>query len=495
LLGALVVAGVIGASSAVRAQTATFYGSLGNFDVVNNTGEDACGFRLDFPGVASTAQFGAFSANRYGAPAIGPYDDGVSSGMRVEYRSSDCATNKTVPHAPGTAFLGTCYQWNTTTYPTSGCEHYGVYASTNIPTPVAHWLVNDPATPGGVIPFASPIAVPQPYYYVVPPVQPNDPPVVAAVVEAPEPAEAPELYGDAQWIKVFVRQLPREVNINELVTDNPLVVPMDPGQLEVNWDVIQAEPASNSNGNRRRSRKQGNSTLDPTTRSIVRRYEVYAYTGAYDPVTHEALCADLTCSAPGADELGDFISAQMTALNVQGDFITVAKSGTGGGNVESTDKRIACGSKCASAYPAGTQVTLSAKANSGSTFVGWTGACAGTGSCTVSVAGSMTVGAQFDTVTSSGGGGGGGSGGGSTGTTALLKISIGATGTVTSDPAGINCGSACQASYPKGTAVTLTATPPAGKTFASWSGACSGTATTCTVTMNADASVKALFNK
>jgi hypothetical protein len=265
---------------------------------------------------------------------------------------------------------------------------------------------------------------------------------------------------------------------------------MDPGQLEVNWDVIQAEPASNSNGNRRRSRKQGNSTLDPTTRSIVRRYEVYAFTGAYDPVTHEALCADLTCSAPGADELGDFISAQMTALNVQGDFITVAKSGTGGGNVDSTDKRIACGSKCVSAYPAGTPVTLSAKANSGSTFVGWTGACAGTGSCTVSVAGSMTVRAQFDTATSSGGGGGG-----STATTATLKVSIGAAGTVTSNPAGINCGSACQASYPKGTAVTLTATPPAGKTFASWSGGCSGTATTCTVTMNADTSVKALFNK
>lgn len=496
LLGALVAAGLAGTTGVVHAQTATFYGSLGNFDAVNNTGEDACGFQMDLPGVPDTTQLGAFSVNRYGAPSIAPYNDGTSSGMRVTYKSNDCSSNKTVAHAAGSPFGGTCYQWNTATYATAGCEHFGLYASTNIPTPVAHWLVNDPNNPGGTIAYSSPIAVPQPYYYVAPPVAANNPPVIAAVVEAPEPAEAPELYGDAQWIKIFVRQLPREVNINELVTDNPLVVPMDPAQVEVNWDVIQAEPASNSNGTRRRSRKQGNSTLDPTTRSVVRRYELYTYTGAYDPVTHEALCADLTCTTPAAAELGDFISAQMAAANVQGDFVTVAKSGTGGGNVDSSDKVISCGSKCSSPYNAGTAVTLTAKANSGSTFIGWTGPCTGTGTCTVSVAGSMTLGAQFDAVVSGGGGsGGGGGGGGSTGTTATLKVSLGNAGTVTSNPAGINCGTACQVAYPKGTLVTLTATPPAGKTFANWSGGCTGTTNTCTVTMNADTSVKAQFNK
>ena len=46
-----------------------------------------------------------------------------------------------------------------------------------------------------------------------------------------------------------------------------------------------------------------------------------------------------------------------------------------------------------------------------------------------------------------------------------------------------------------GTAVTLTATPPAGLQFLNWSGACSGTAPTCIVTMNANTSVQAVFSK
>ena len=65
-------------------------------------------------------------------------------------------------------------------------------------------------------------------------------------------------------------------------------------------------------------------------------------------------------------------------------------------------------------------------------------------------------------------------------------------GTVTSSPAGINCGATCSASYANGTAVTLTATPAAGSTFAGWSGSCTGTGT-CSVTMSAAKSVTATF--
>ena len=487
--------GLFAFATLASAQTATFYGQLGNFDVVNDTGQDACGFLVELEGLTPSASVGAFSGERYGMPTIEPYTNGAVSGMRVVYKSNDCSTNKTVPHPPGSAFGGTCYQWYPQTYPNAGCEHFGIYFNANITRMNSYWLVNDPNNPGATMPFSRQTPIPMPYYYVQPPVVAAAPPVVVAVVEAPEPAESPSVYGDAQWIKVFVRQLPQEVTIDQLVTDNPTVVPMNAGTVEINWDVIQTEPASNSNGNRKRSRKQGSSTLDPTTRTIIRRYELYNYTGAYNPVTHEALCADLTCTAPQAGEIGDFISAQMTALNVQGDFVTVSKTGTGGGNVTSSDRVIGCGSKCASPYPAGTAVTLTAKADSGSTFIGWTGPCTGTSAtCSVSVAGSMTVGARFDSSKTAIVGGGGG-GGGSATTTAALKVSLGATGTVTSDVAGINCGTACQVSYPKGTVVTLTATPPAGKTFAGWTGACTTPSQTCTVTMNGDLSVKAQFNR
>jgi hypothetical protein len=69
-------------------------------------------------------------------------------------------------------------------------------------------------------------------------------------------------------------------------------------------------------------------------------------------------------------------------------------------------------------------------------------------------------------------------------------------GTVTSDPAGIDCGSVCSDTFKACTQVTLTATADAdaGYTFTGWSGACTGGASTCTLAMNTNKTVKATFN-
>jgi hypothetical protein len=60
-------------------------------------------------------------------------------------------------------------------------------------------------------------------------------------------------------------------------------------------------------------------------------------------------------------------------------------------------------------------------------------------------------------------------------------------GTVMSNPAGINCGGSCNADF-RSTPLTLTATPAAGSTFAGWSGACVATTATCTFTPTVSAS-------
>jgi hypothetical protein len=81
-------------------------------------------------------------------------------------------------------------------------------------------------------------------------------------------------------------------------------------------------------------------------------------------------------------------------------------------------------------------------------------------------------------------------GGGSAG----LTVSVTGSGTVTSNPAGINCPSTCSQTFAGGPQVTLTATPSGGSNwvFSGWSGACSG-AGRCTVTMAAAQSVTATF--
>ena len=75
-----------------------------------------------------------------------------------------------------------------------------------------------------------------------------------------------------------------------------------------------------------------------------------------------------------------------------------------------------------------------------------------------------------------------------------LSVSETPGGTVTSTPAGINCGSTCAASFNSGSTVTLSATPSTGDSFAGWSGSCSGSSATCTLTMNGTMSVAASFH-
>jgi hypothetical protein len=69
-------------------------------------------------------------------------------------------------------------------------------------------------------------------------------------------------------------------------------------------------------------------------------------------------------------------------------------------------------------------------------------------------------------------------------------------GTVSSNPAGIFCGSACQFSFQRGTTVTLTATPEGGSSFNDWHGGpCdNSSALTCQLVMDNGQTVSAHFD-
>jgi Divergent InlB B-repeat domain len=67
-------------------------------------------------------------------------------------------------------------------------------------------------------------------------------------------------------------------------------------------------------------------------------------------------------------------------------------------------------------------------------------------------------------------------------------------GTITSTPAGINCGADCSETVNHGTMITLKAGSTAGSTFVGWSGGgCSGTGY-CITTITAATTVTATFN-
>jgi uncharacterized repeat protein (TIGR01451 family) len=77
-----------------------------------------------------------------------------------------------------------------------------------------------------------------------------------------------------------------------------------------------------------------------------------------------------------------------------------------------------------------------------------------------------------------------------------LTITLAGTGsgTVTSDPAGIDCGATCSALFDEGTGVTLHATPAAGSNFTGWAGDCAAFGTSdCSLTMAVDHAASATF--
>jgi hypothetical protein len=76
-----------------------------------------------------------------------------------------------------------------------------------------------------------------------------------------------------------------------------------------------------------------------------------------------------------------------------------------------------------------------------------------------------------------------------------LAVTISAgTGTITSAPAGINCGTTCASQFTTGTTVTLTATPISPSTTVTWANCDSSSGTACTVFLQTDRTVTATFN-
>ena len=123
-------------------------------------------------------------------------------------------------------------------------------------------------------------------------------------------------------------------------------------------------------------------------------------------------------------------------------------------------------------------MTLKATKDTNSIFLGWTGACNKTlTTCIVIVDGTKTATATFRLKQFA------------------LKVTLSGNkgGTVTSDIAGINCGTDCVENYFHGTVVTLTPIANEGSEFLRWSGACTGNAPTCVVTMTKFKSVTAKF--
>lgn len=306
------------------ASASSVYGPLDNFDVVNDTGQETCGFEIEIEGVHKAEVYRTFDAPyiRYGTPTLTDTATGVLIHYQGEWdpvahrflQSTPPAARGYVPAADScwTGGLGSAYD-------ASGCEHFGVSQNTQATATRYRWLSCN--SDGTTSPLPD-IGLPTPVWTVTPPALPADPPVVRAEIEIPNPEGA--AYGEPYWVKIFKTEIERPAVLEDLLMENAEVAD---AVTEIEWELLQAKPGQGLVFNE--------APLPAGAEAVIRRYEFYRYrtdwglvntyidpnTGLpvpyVDPENGEVMeCVVDGCNDPTPEELGDYIGRQVAAFNI-----------------------------------------------------------------------------------------------------------------------------------------------------------------------------------
>jgi hypothetical protein len=178
----------------------------------------------------------------------------------------------------------------------------------------------------------------------------------------------------------------------------------------------------------------------------------------------------------GAATSCTFVATQDVALGANFDpssFLLSVQITAGQGEVFIDGTAFCSMGTCGRNLPRAVPITLTATPASGYRFTGWTGGgCTGTDPCVVPMTGAAQVQAAFAQIDT-------------------LTVTPPSGGRITGS--GIDCGTVCSMTYPQPTAVLLQVAPNEDKSFAGWTGACSGTAPTCSITVTGSTPVAATF--
>ncbi|MBT9099509.1 putative Ig domain-containing protein [Methylovulum psychrotolerans] len=280
------------------AQASTAYGSLSNFDAVNDTGEDTHGFEIEIDDVHSTQIQYTYDWNHYGHPTITEDNsDPAHPKTFVRYESKKDAAGNYLSYTamPAGPFPPTQGHQCTNPAVNIGCEHFGVsYSAPGIIK--YHWLIDNPSAPGNLV-LGPEVLMSAPSWTYQPPVA-AQPAKVVAVIPAP-PVPPVKEFGVPSWVKVIKTQL--HSNIKLPLDDLSSADKNGDGkadwtngekaQVETEWYLLQAQ----TNGlNKAKLQLPGAAEpLNNGDEQITRRYEFYKYAGeplSLDGETDEAMC-------------------------------------------------------------------------------------------------------------------------------------------------------------------------------------------------------------
>lgn len=156
--------------------------------------------------------------------------------------------------------------------------------------------------------------------------------------------------------------------------------------------------------------------------------------------------------------------------------LTLGQTGQKGTVRLTSPSQFDCTAECALELDQGTSVSLVAVPGAGARFLGWSGACSGTGTCAVTMDAAKSVTARFAA------------------NRFRVSVSVSGKGKVLSTPSGISCPSRCASMFTGGTTVRLRTTAAKGFRFSGWTGSCRGTGA-CLVAVDQNRAARAIFRK
>lgn len=289
ILSILLTFAAAGTASASQA-----YGSINNFDCVNDTGTEAHGFEIELDDGRTTGVTYTYDYNHYGVPKITEdLTDPNHPKVFVRYSSAKnpdgtWAAYTAIPSGPISPTMGHQFTNPAVNF---GGEHFGV-GFIGTPTAVKYnWLVDDGS---GKLIHGPAVYISTPSFTYVPPAGGNAGNVEAAIVPPPPPAPPALEFGSASWVKEIktTSHNPNKVSLNQLVGDDPgKPQPWANGEtpeVEMEWRVMQTD-FKNANGGKNGELKGAPEGLPGGNEMITRRYEFYKYVGPYDAETGEAM--------------------------------------------------------------------------------------------------------------------------------------------------------------------------------------------------------------
>ena len=276
------------------AQASTAWGSINNFDCVNDTSNECHGFEIEIEDIHSQDIGYTYSWNHYGTPKISEDNSNpVHPKVRVRYESAR-TTNGTwaaytaIPSGPIAPTDGHRFTDPSVNF---GGEHFGVGfrgAATNINY---HWLIDDGT---GQLVRGGAVVIATPSFTYVPPAG-GVPAQVQAEVKPPPEVHVKE-FGTPSWVKEIrtTTHNNREVKLRDLVSDDP-DDPDDknwrngePDEVETEWQLLQTE-FKKANGGANGELKGAPEDLAHGDEVVTRRYEFYKYIGPVDNESGEAM--------------------------------------------------------------------------------------------------------------------------------------------------------------------------------------------------------------